>query len=151
MNESVALDFTGMFRSKPKGPPPKRKAEPTEEVHSHTLHAHYRVGHLYSLEQCTTQTPMAYVEDFGEPELYYIRVPEGSYTPLPREQSKLRGEYRPRDSVWLYDYCLHRHNAFEKVRAEPSWPQPPPRRAWHLHTGTVWESSARGNNLPSGV
>ena len=151
MNESVALDFTGMFRSKPKGPPPKRKAEPAAEVHSHTLAAHYRVGHLYSLEQCTTQTPMAYVEDFGEPELYYIRVPEGSYTPLPREQSKLRGEYRPRDSVWLYDYCLHRHNAFEKVRAEPSWPQPPPRRSWHLHTGTVWKSSARGNNLPSGA
>ena len=129
MNESVALDFTGMFRSKPKGPPPKRKAKPAAEVHTHALAAHYRVGHLYSLEQCTTQTPMAYVEDFGEPELYYIRVPEGSYTPLPREQSKLRGEYRPRDSVWLYDYCLHRHNAFEKVRAEPSWPQPPPHRS----------------------
>ena len=151
MNESVALDFTGMFRSKAKGPPPKRKAEPAAEVHTHALAAHYRVGHLYSLKQCQAQTPMAYVEDFGEPELYYIRVPEGSYTPLPREQSKLRGEYRPRDSVWLYDYCLHRHNAFEKVRAEPSWPQPPPRRSWHLHTGTVWKSSARGNNLPSGA
>ena len=52
MDESVALDFTGMFRSKPKGPPPKRKAEPAAEVHTHALAAHYRVGHLYSLEQC---------------------------------------------------------------------------------------------------
>ena len=135
MNEFVALDFTGMFRSKSRALLPSA-TEPAAEVHTHALAAHYRVGHLYSLEQCQALTPMAYVEDFGEPELYYIRVPEGSYTPLPREQSKLRGEYRPRDSVWLYDYCLHRHNAFEKVRAEPSWPQAPPRRSWHLHTGT---------------
>ena len=32
MTDSVVLDFSGMFESKPKGPPPKRKAKPAAEA-----------------------------------------------------------------------------------------------------------------------
>ena len=32
MTEAVVLDFSGMFESKPKGPPPKRKAKPAAEA-----------------------------------------------------------------------------------------------------------------------
>ena len=32
MTDAVVLDFSGMFESKPKGPPPKRKAKPAAEA-----------------------------------------------------------------------------------------------------------------------